>query len=1264
MLRCPSCARDNPDDQKFCGECGARLSSAAPENPENRGTSYTPPHAREILTSRFALEGERKLVTVMFCDIVNSTPLAARLGAEAMHGLLNRLFELALGEVHRYEGTINHFLGDGFMALFGAPIAHEDHARRALLAATAIQQQMGQASGPLGEVRLRMGLNTGTVVVGKIGDNLRMDYTAIGDTANLAARLQGFAEPGSIRVSEATRRAAEAHVTFKDLGRHPLKGIVEPVAIFEPIGARSRDEAASRHGAIGSALVGREQQLAALTRSLSGLAGGKGGIVIIQGEPGAGKSRLLAEARKSKAAQGATWLEGRSVSFGRSLSYLPFIEIMKGAFGIMETDSEAAALAKLEAGVGRVFEARAAEFVPYLATVMALELTGDLKQRVAFLDAQAMKRQVFLTTRQLLERSAQLRPVLIVLEDWHWVDQSSIALLEHLLPLAQDHPVAFWLTTRAEPAEPAQRVRAAAAALPGPPREEVAVAPLAAEDSRLLLDNLIGAGSLPEPVRAQIERRTEGNPFFIEEVVRALIAEGTLVRNEREGGFRLSRQVADLAIPNTVQGVIVARIDRLEESVKGVLKLAAVIGRSFFLRILKAIAQAADDVEGGLGRLEAAELIRLRQQVPELEYIFKHALVQEAAYGSILVERRRAIHGAVGQAIESLFPERLEEFASVLAHHYALAEDWEKAQAWLFKAGDQAGRMAADAEALEHYHQAETAFMKVAGRTLTPLQRATLDRKLGQAYYGVGDYEQCVAMCTRALGHLGVIYPRTKSGVRRKTAMMLASHFLRRPKIDTREISLAAAQEISAVCRFLAWLDYFVDEERFMLDSLIELQAAERSGDVLGRVRGLATLGVALSTFRAFKLAWRRVNEATAIARQSGDPASLAMAAGGRGWLQLGTGPLAEAGRTIEHSAAVFRSIGDIRGWGGSAGSLSWIQFWRADFAAASNAATEMVQIGSDAGDPYLLCWGQHGVGMIKSATGPLDEAAAGLVQARELATQNAIFRSQAGCGGMLGKCRLRQGRLQEAEAALGQSLQAIESKNLRGRFSSSTFQGLTELWLIKAERGHGTPRRHALRQASKYSRRAYACTRDAIGWLPETQRLLGRLAWVSGNFKTARQQWQMSLATAEKSGNTLERARTLLELGQRTANASLIEEAGRVFENIGARVDLAFSLQAMARLAARSSRDPTVTLCRYDEAIRLLESVKAEYAFGLACQERAQLLAHAGRKDDARADLTRALSSFEAVGADAEKHDAEKAAEALGLTFFQVGNLKPRSAA
>jgi class 3 adenylate cyclase len=405
MILCASCGHANPIAQKFCGECGARLPAEAASHgsvslaaSKTAASSYTPPHlAKGVLTSRFAVEGERKLVTVMFCDIVDSTSLAARLGAEAMHGLLNRIFELALTEVHRYEGTINQFAGDGFMSLFGAPIAHEDHARRGLLAAAAIQQRMRDGSGEaqaLRDVRLRMGLHTGIVVVGSIGDKLRMDYTANGVITHLAARLEAFAEPGTIRVSEATRRAAAMHFEFKGLGRHSLKGVAEPVAIFEPLGPRSAVAGGLKEtpGRGGSILVGREHELAALSRALEELRKGMGGVVIVRGEPGVGKSRLLTEVRHRDAAAGLLRLEGHVLSFGRSLSYWPFIELIKKAFGIDASDAELEALHKLEVGVGALFDTRAAEIVPYIATVMALELSGEHEQRVKFLDTQATAR--------------------------------------------------------------------------------------------------------------------------------------------------------------------------------------------------------------------------------------------------------------------------------------------------------------------------------------------------------------------------------------------------------------------------------------------------------------------------------------------------------------------------------------------------------------------------------------------------------------------------------------------------------------------------------------------------------------------------------------------------------------------------------------------------------------------------------------------------------------------------------------------------------
>jgi class 3 adenylate cyclase/tetratricopeptide (TPR) repeat protein len=1244
MTTCPSCASENPDTQKFCGECGARLTAvAAAETASSPATSYTPRHlAEKILASRAALEGERKLVTVMFCDIANSTPLAGRLGAEAMHALLNRFFELALAEVHRYEGTINQFLGDGFMALFGAPVAHEDHVRRALLAACGIRDRLRDSPDErLRQLRIRMGTNTGMVVVGSIGDNLRMDYTAVGDTTNLAARLQSHAEPGAIRASEATHRAGLQYFEFRALGKHALKGIAAPTAIYDVVGVRvaAKGSPEGEAATLDVPIVGRERELAVLDASLAALRAGRGEVVVLRGEPGVGKSRLIAEARSRPGAERLRWLEGRALSFGRHLSYWPFIEILKACLAIENTDTEAQAWRKLEEAARGLFGDRAPEIVPYLATVLSLEMSGEYEQRVKFLDAQALGRQVFLTMRQLLEELARRQPTLLVMEDWHWVDHSSVALCEHLIPVASAHPVAFWFVTRADPREPAARIRDVAESRDvGVPFQEIALVPLGEAQSLTLIESLVG--QLPEAVRGQIVRRTEGNPFFIEEVVRALIADGTLVRAPGDGAWRLARPVAGLVLPETIQAVIAARIDRLEEGVKTVLKLASVIGRSFFLRILEAVAEAGDRVDAALGQLEHAELIRMRQQLPELEYIFKHALVQEAAYASILVERRRGIHRSVAEALERLFADRLDEFTSVLAYHWALAEDWEKAQEYLFKAGDQAGRMAADAEALEHYRQAEAVYRKVAARELTPFQRAALDRKLGQAFYGVGNYEQAVEHLTRALGHLGIQYPRTRGGVRWSLVKYLAAHFARRlvpggdHALRRRPMDLPTAQEISTICRSLAWLDYFADEERFGLDSLIELYAGERSGDVLARVRGLGTLSLLLRMLGASRMARRRLDEASAIANGGGDPAAVPMGALIRGWQEFVEGSVDDSLRSLRLAASAFHGIGDIRGWGGPSTLMCTLLHRRADLAALEVHSAEMVRIGRGAGDPHIVSWGQNGLGLHAFTAGPLDEAAAHLSAAVDLTGRISSFRMRAGCGGLLGRCQLRQGRVAEAAATLEQSLALIEAKNFRGEWSSDPLNGFAELCLIDAERRSGAARRDAMRTAARACDRALATTRKAPLWLPETWRLHGILAWLSGDPAAARQRWAKGLAVAADVGLPVERARTLLTMGHRLGDAALVDEATGVFEQTGARVDLAFALHARAELALAAGDDAGAALRRLDQAVAALDEVKAELALGLACRQRARLHAQLGRPDQASADLATARRCFAAVGA------------------------------
>jgi tetratricopeptide (TPR) repeat protein len=1017
--------------------------------------------------------------------------------------------------------------------------------------------------------------------------------------------------------------------------------------VFEPLAARSTTESGGhgRRDGVGSVLVGREQELATLVGSLTALCGGHGEIVLLRGEPGVGKSRLLAEARRHDGVARVLCLEGRAISFGRTLSYWPFIEILRAAFGIAEGDAEAEALRKLEAGVGALFDTRAPEIVPYLAAVMSLELSGEYQRRVKYLDAQAMKRQVFLAMRQLFERLAERQPVLIVLEDWHWVDQSSVALCEHLMPLARNQPLSFWLATRSEPAEPAARIKEAVSAIQELSLHEIALTPLPHDHSRALINNLLGAAGLPEPVLNQIERRTEGNPFFMEEVVRGLIADGTLEREAEIGGWRLSTPVANLAIPDTVQGVIVARIDRLEESVKNVLRFASVIGRSFFLRILKAIGEAADKVEQGVGRLEDTELIRLRQQVPEIEYIFRHALVQEAAYGSILAERRRAIHRSVAQAIEQLFADRRDEFVSLLAYHYARAEDWENAYTALLSAGDLAGRIAADAEALELYRQAEAMFMKVASRELTPLQRATMERKVGQAYYGIGDYEQAVSHFSRALAHLGVRYPKTHWGVLRGISSYLSAHFVRTLSptaalFSRRRLDNDYAREIATICQSLGWLDYFTDEKRLALDTLIELDAGERSGDALARSRGLTGLGIVLMTLGRHGLAHRRMLMANSIAQDANAPEATAFSQFACAWLALATGSLAEADRTFVRAASAYEAIGDLRGRGAAAALRIRALIHRAEFVQARALIEDVVRVGEDAGDPHVMSWGFSRLGNVRLTIGPLDEAERNLERGRALTLHASAHRMHASAGGLLGKCYLRQGRLRSASRILHESMRLIEAKRMSGDLMvADTVTGFAELWLVEAAGLTGLSRRTALRRGDRACAAALRLSRKAaVAWQPEAIRLHGTLAWMCGSRRRAITRWQRSIVAAETMGIPVERARTLLEMGDRLGDVALVDEARAVFQSTGAKVDLAFALHVLARMAAVSDSNAETALALYDQAIAGLSEVKAEARLGLACQERAQLLVQAGRHEEARSDLARARHSFDAVSADEQE--------------------------
>jgi class 3 adenylate cyclase/tetratricopeptide (TPR) repeat protein len=648
--------------------------------------SYTPPYlAEKILTSKTALEGERKQVTVLFCDLANSTAIAARLGPDHMHALLNCFFDLALDAVHRLEGTINQFLGDGFMALFGAPIAHEDHARRAVLAALALQQTLHDQHAVLGEphgvtCQFRMGLNSGLVVVGSIGDNLRMDYSAIGDTTNLAARLQQLAEPDTILLSDNTRRLIQGSIRLQALSPVQVKGKVDPLTPYQVLGALPRrSPVVSRGERALSQFVGRERELVVLEDLLEQVEAGQGQVVGLVAEAGGGKSRLLYEFRRRLHPRQVTYLEGRCLSYGRSIPYHPIIDIVRNNCGITDIDSPATITEKVRFALHEV-EMAAEDAAPYLLHLLGVQ---DGTERLARLTPEAIKTHTFDTLKQMSLQGSQRRSLLFEVEDLHWIDQTSEAYLASLVESMAGVPILL-LTTYRPGYRPPWLDKSYAA--------QLALRSLATRDAFTVVRSTSQHAPLPDQVAQMIVEKGEGNPFFLEELTRTVLdhAEFQTV----------------LTVPDTIQGVLMARMDRLPEVPKRLLQTAAVLGREFSPRLLEAIWDGPKPLDPILQELRQLELLYERSGGEGVLYVFKHALTQEVAYESLLTTRRRALHAAAGRALEVQYAERLEEAYDRLAYHYARTDEADKAVAYLSRFAEKAARSYAHAEALPALQEA------------------------------------------------------------------------------------------------------------------------------------------------------------------------------------------------------------------------------------------------------------------------------------------------------------------------------------------------------------------------------------------------------------------------------------------------------------------------------------------------------------------------------------------------------------------------------
>jgi class 3 adenylate cyclase len=668
---CPSCGASNPPENNFCGQCATPLSKPARAHfgaPE----FYTPRHlAEKILTSRSALEGERKQITVLFADLKGSMELLADRDPEEARRLLDPILERMMEAVHRYEGTVNQVMGDGIMALFGAPVAHEDHAVRACYAALRMQDAVRHYAEDLRrrpglDVLIRIGLNSGEVVVRAIRSDLHMDYTAVGQTTHLAARMEQLARPGTTLLTGETFRLAEGWIEVTPLGPVPVKGLAEPVEVYELTGAglvRRRFEAAAIRGL--TRFVGREAELHQLQNALERAGKGHGQVVAVVGEPGVGKSRLVFEFTRSHRTQGWLVLESGSVSYGKATPYLPVIDLFKVYFQIEGRDDPRRIREKV---TGRLLTLdRALE--PTLSALLALLDVPVEDEAWQALDPPQRRRCTLDAIKRLLVRESQVQPLLILVEDLHWVDSETQKLLDSFLESLPTTRILMLVSYRPE----YQQEWAGKTYY-----SQLHVDRLPPESAHEVLDALLGPDADLAGLKELLIERTEGNPFFLEESVRTLVE--TKALTGARGAYWLARPVRAIQVPATVQAVLAGRIDRLPSEEKQLLQSAAVVGHEVPFVLLRAIAQnPEDELRRGLAHLQAAEFLYESRLFPDLEYSFKHALTHEVAYGSMLQDKRRALHARIVIVVETLYQGRLTEHVERLSQHALRGEVWSKA---------------------------------------------------------------------------------------------------------------------------------------------------------------------------------------------------------------------------------------------------------------------------------------------------------------------------------------------------------------------------------------------------------------------------------------------------------------------------------------------------------------------------------------------------------------------------------------------------------